>query len=207
MSDLNILKELNERLFAHGSWLYDENESRIDFDTFFDPFSVEFKAMPIEQKMLILKELFYCKIEPILLVLLYRGFCVQYVHDDLYADFSHALLEILKGASAEDISSLNIHQPQNWYRGTGDKLPVMESHEVIVSVLDMMFPEFHTQLLDHKDLLIRKRLIYFNYTNNSNNAYIVPNQDPLFDQIDEELLRRVETIEPDVKMRYRYDFR
>lgn len=202
MSDLNILKELNDRLLSHGSWLYDEYESRIDFDTFFDPFSVEFKVMPIEQKMLILKELFYCKIEPVLLGLLYRSFCVQYMHDDLYADFGHALLEILKGASVEDISSLDIHRPQNWYRGTGDTPPTMESHEVIVRVLDMMFPEFQIQLLDHKDLLMRKRLIYLNYTKDSNNVYITPNQDPLFDQIDEELLRRVETIESDVKMRY-----
>jgi hypothetical protein len=31
---------------------------------------------------------------------------------------------------------------------------------------------------------------------------IVPNDDPVLDQIDEELLRRVETIEPDVKARY-----
>ena len=48
------------------------------------------------------------------------------------------------------------------------------------------------------DLLVRKRLVYSQRTN----ILIVPNQDSLLDQIDEELLSRVVTFEPDAKARY-----
>lgn len=202
MDDINIWKELDDIFLENGSWLYDEHDSEFDFKTFFDPFGEEFKEMPTKRKMLILRELFYCGVEPILLRALYGDYCVQYMQEDLYKDFGQALLEILKDVSADDLASLDIHQPQNWYRGTGENPSTIESHEVIVMELEGMLPELHEQLIHEKDLLIRKRLMYLHRTKDNKTVYIVPNKDSVFDKIDDELLRRVETFEPDVKLRY-----
>lgn len=192
--------ELRHRLLAHGSWLYDEGEDRFGFDltTFFDPFAPEFKSMPTQRKMLILQELFYCAIDPILLSLTYKMFCREYNHEELYNDFGHALLEVLKSVSADDLVTIDIHNPQNWYRGEKDN-PLSESaHEATVMVLDGMHADFQERLIQQEDPLIRQRMVYTQRTN----ILIRPNDDPILDQIGEELLRRVETFEPDVKVRY-----
>lgn len=199
MSDLDLL---NDGLFAHGSWLYDKYGSRFDLRTFFDPFSEEFKSMPTQRKVLILRELFYCGIEPILLSTLYRIHCVDSRHEDLYKDFGQALLEILKSVSVDDLSSLDIHQPQNWYRGKEVDTHPETTHQATIMVLEGMLPDFHERLKSQQDPLIRKRLVYFERTGTSNTMLIVPNQDPVLDQVDEELLRRVETFELEVKDRY-----
>lgn len=192
--------ELSGRLLAHGSWLYDEGEDKFGFDltTFFDPFAPEFKSMPTQRKMLILQELFYCRIDPILLSLTYKMFCRKYNHEELYNDFGHALLEILKSVSADDLVTLDIHNPQNWYRGEKDN-PLSESaHEATVMVLDGMHDDFQERLMGEKDLLVKKRMVYSQRTN----IMIVPNEDPILDQVDEELLRRADTFNPDVKARF-----
>lgn len=198
MPEPDIWKEWDNRLLAHGSWLYDEDGSRLNLSTFFDPFSPEFTSMSTHRKLLILRELFYCGIEPILLRTFYRMYCIEYMHEDLYTDFGQALLEIIKAITVEDLATLNIHQPQNWYGGKEEPPFPERSHETIISVLEGMMPDFHERLKRQKDLLIRRRLVYSQRTNH----LIVPNDDPVLDQIDEELLRRVETFEPDVKARY-----
>ncbi|MDD4302562.1 MAG: hypothetical protein PHS03_08805 [Sphaerochaeta sp.] len=198
MPEPDIWKEWDDRLLARGSWLYDEDGSRLNLSTFFDPFSSEFTSMSTQRKLLILRELFYCGIEPILLSTFYRMYCIEYMHDDLYTDFGQALLEIIKAMTADDLATLNIHQPQNWYRGKVESPFPEKSHETIISVLEGMMPDFHERLKRQKDLLIRRRLVYSQRTSH----LIVPNDDPVLDQIDEELLRRVETFEPEVKVRY-----
>ena len=65
-----------------------------------------------------------------------------------------------------------------------------------------MHEELHNQLKKQPDLLIRRRCVYLNRFIISKNLLIVPNEDPVIDQIDEELLRRVETYNPDLKTRY-----
>ena len=202
MPEFDVWKQLNERLLAHGSWLYDEDGSRLDLATFFDPFSVEFKSMPTKRKLLVLKELFYCGVEPILLSTLYRMFCIEYMHDDLYTDFGQALLEILKSVTAEDLASLDIHDPRNWYRGKKPQDHPGTVHEATICVLEMMNPELQARLSNESDPLTRKRLVFFNWTGNSKNIGIVPNEDPVLNQVDEELLKRVNSIDPDVKCRY-----
>jgi len=202
MSELDIWKEMNERLLAHASWLYDEDGPRLDLSTFFDPFSEEFLEMPTQRKILILKELFFCKVEPVLLSAMYRLYCDQYMHEDLYTDFGQALLEILKAVNVEDLLELDIHDPSNWYPGK-EVNPLREtSNQATIMVLEGMMPELHEQLKAQKNLLMRKRLVYFNLVGNSKSILIVPNEDPVLDQVDEELLKRVDSIEPDVKQRY-----
>jgi hypothetical protein len=202
MLEFDVWKELDVRLLEHGSWLYDEDGSRLDFSTFFDPFSEEFLSMPVQRKLLVLRELFYCKVEPILLSTLYRMYCIQYRHDDLYADFGQALLEIIKSVTGEDVSLLDIHNPRNWFKGKEENTYSETAHDATIWVLEEMMPELQEQLIAQKDPLIRKRLVYFNRTENSGSILIVPNKDPLLDKVDEELLQRVDVIEPDVKMRY-----
>ena len=198
MPGSEIWKEWDDRLLAHGSWLYDEDVSRLDLSTFFDPFSSGFASMPTQRKLLILRELFYCGIEPVYLNTFYRKFCTEYGEDSLYAGFGHALLDILKAVSVDDLASLDIHDPQHWYRGKEDPSVHESSHQAIIMVLESMSPEFHERLKSQKDLLVRRRLVYSQRTN----MLIVPNDDPVLDQIDEDLLRRVETFEPDLKIRY-----
>jgi hypothetical protein len=198
MSDYEIWKMPNNMLKNRGSWLYNEDGPWFDLGTFFDPFSPEFKSMPTQRKMLVLREFFYCGIEPLLLKTVYKGFCRQYHHEELYDDLGHALLEIIKDVSVEDLSQLDIHQSQNWYKGKDEDARPETTHQAITMVLEGMMPDFHERLISQKDLLVRRRLVYSQRTN----ILIVPNQDPLLDQIDEELLRRVETFEPDMKARY-----
>lgn len=202
MQGFDVLKEVNARLLAHGSWLYSEDSPRLDLSTFFDPFSAEFSAMPTSRKMLVLKELFYCGVEPILLHATYQLYCKQYMHDDLYTDFGHALLEILNSVTAEDLASLDIHDPRNWYRGDNSNEHPETAHEATVFVLESMDAELQARLTNESDPLIRKRLVFCNRTGNSNNIMIIPNQDPVLDHVDEELLKRAESIDHDVKRRY-----
>ena len=202
MPEFDVWKEMNDRLLAHGSWLYDEDGSRFDFSTFFDPFSEEFLAMSTQRKLLVLKELFFCRVEPILLSSLYRVYCDQYMYDDLYTDFGQALLEILKAVDVEDLFELDIHDPSNWYRGKETNTRPETSHLATIMVLESMLPELHEQMKAQKDLLIRRRLVYFNRVGNSESVFIVPNEDSVLDKVDEELLKRVELIDPDVKQRY-----
>lgn len=198
MPESDMWKIWNDKLFAHGSWLYEEDSYGLDLKTFFDPFSSEFASKPTRRKMLILRELFYCGIEPVYVNSLYRRFCADHGQEDLYIDFGHALLEILKAVSADDLASLDIHDPHNWYRGKEAPSIRESSHQAILRVLESIPPDFHERLKSQTDLLIRRRLVYSQRTN----MLIVPNEDPVLDQIDEELLRWVETIEPDVKARY-----
>ena len=198
MPESDIWKEWNNRLLAHGSWLYDDDESRVDLSTFFDPFAPEFTSLSTQRKLLMLRELFFCGIEPVFLNAFYRIYCVEYMHEDLYTDFGQALLEIIKTVSVDDLSELDIHRPQNWYKGKKGSLLTEKSHEVILMVLEGMLSDFHERIKNQKDLLIRRRLVYSQRTN----IMIVPNDDPVLDQVDEELLRRVETFETDVKVRY-----
>lgn len=205
MNRTHYFDQFNEMLLRRGSWLYDENSSEclfydnfcFDLKTFFDPFSSKFKQMSIKQKLLILYELFYCGIEPILLSSIYCSFCKEWNYDELHVDFGQALLEIIKLTSKEDTQSINIHNPKNWYRGKNNSSYVEEAHDAIIMVLEIMGEEFHKRLKKEKNILIRKRLIFTQRTS----VLIGPNQDKIFDQIDEELLRRVNSIEPDVKAR------
>lgn len=197
-------KMLNNILIKNGSWLYDACfvAGKIDFRALFDPNSDEFKRMTIKQKMLTLRELFYCGIKPMTLNQMYKTFCVE-AYNNYYYSFPEALLEIISILSADDLVSLDIHDPQNWCSRNRKNSITQESHELIVSTLEGMNYSLLAQLIKTKDLIMRKRLIYFNnIINNKNNLNIVPNQNPILDQVDEELLRRVETFEPNVILRF-----
>jgi hypothetical protein len=129
--------------------------------------------MPVQRKLLILRELFYCGIEPFLLSTFYRMFCVEYMHENLYTNFGQALLEILKTVSVENLETLDIHQPQNWRREKKEPILQETSLEAFIWILEGMMSDFHERLKSQKDLLIRRRLVY----SQRRNHLIVPNED------------------------------
>jgi hypothetical protein len=106
----------------------------------------------------------------------------------------------------ENFSNLDIHDPlswYNWYMEKEDNPHTNEIHFVIKNTLVDMSSELHQLLIEQTDISIKKRLVLMNYNLNYSSPKIVKNTDPIFDQIDEELLSRVDTYEKnDMKARY-----
>lgn len=202
-NDFNILEKINDMLIARGSWIVEENFYNPNLKALFDPHSTEFHDITPLKKILILKELFFCGFEPILLSTFYKTFCKEENDEEMFEDFGHGLLEIIKSVAEENLSKLNIHDPANWYKGKKENPSTIDIHTVIQNILGEMSSELHKQLIEGKNNLIRKRLILLDYSLKYQSSKIVRNADPLFDQIDEELISRVDTYEKrDIKARY-----
>jgi len=169
MSSLQYIAEFGEELRKHGSWLYDEKDfdniyfqdSRFNLQTFFDPLSDDYINMSRERRQLIIKELFYCGFSPLKIEVIYHNFCNDFHADDLYKNFSRALLMMLKEFTENNISKLDIHNPNNWYFGKDDNPIKLTSHEAIIRGLERMDKEALDYLKTQNDLLLRKRLTYF----------------------------------------------
>lgn len=199
--EFNALDLLNTIIREKGSWIYDEVFYKPNLKTFFDPFSEEFKNTPALEKILELKELFYCGVEPILLNTIYKKFCKDEHYEELLEDFGYSLLELIKSVSEEDLSNLDIHEPANWYKGNEDNLQTVEVHTAVEGTLEMMSEETHKQLIKQTNLFVRKRLTFLSYSLNNPKVKLIRNYDPVFDKIDDELLKHVESYETDIKAR------
>lgn len=202
MTYIDIIREFNDRFLAHGSWLPYAKNLNFGFATFFDPDSIEYNEMGSQQKLLILRELLFCGIGP---DILYSYFTL-YNQDDDYGgkgfNLGKILLKLLDDVSSEDISLIDNHNPIHWNRKDEVPLAYKESvHGAILWVLGGMHEDFHSELKKERSILVRKRLVFSHRVNASANIRIVPNYNPILDQVDDELLSRVDTMEPDVKLR------
>lgn len=98
-------KELNDRLFALGSWLYSEDNSRFDLKALFDSSSDQYRNMPVGQRKLILKELLFCGVDALFIANLDLGAPL---------DQLDMLNNTFQSASDDESSNLDIHYPLNW---------------------------------------------------------------------------------------------
>jgi len=165
----------------------------LDYDTLFDPLGWGFERTPTRQKLLMFKEYKYCGLPPTILSVIYSTFCKEEQKQDLHDDLGQALLKIIDSITPEDVSNLDIHDLSNWYKGKEENPQTIKVHFVIKHTLAGMSSQLHQQLIDQKDLLIRKRIILMHNSLNDPKIKVVKNADPIFDQIDEELLSRVDT--------------
>ena len=191
-----ILQSINDMLKNKGSWLYDSMYYLPEHQKLFDPFHDDFKTTP-NQKILILKEYFYCGVTPKLLDIAYRRISRQ----EEYRDIAHALLEIIYSVSENDLSAIDIHSPENWNTNLEENLHRITVHEAIILTLQNMSPELHTELIKQDDMLVRRRLLYQSNRISNWHNMVIPNVDPILDKVDEELIRRVATYDRDVKLR------
>lgn len=197
------LKSIHNNLVKNGSWLIDGKTYGLNYGRLFDPLDSTFKETPTRQKVLEFKEYFFCGISPTVLNTLYKHFCKAENKQDLYEDLGYALLEIINGIAPEDVTDLDIHDPANWYKGENSDPHTMNIHFAIKYTLMNMSSDLHQQLIDQPDNLIRKRLVLMNHSLEKREIKIVKNTDPVFDQIDEELLSRVDIYDKeDMKARY-----
>lgn len=192
-----VLQSVNEMLKNKGSWLYDSMYYLPEHQKLFDPFHKDFITTTPEEKLLILKEYFYCGVKPKLLDMAYRLLSRQ----EVYKDIAHALLEIIYSISENDLSNINIHSPENWNTKDEENSVRITTHEAIILTLQYMSPELHTELIKQDDMLVRRRLLYQSKRIDHRNKLVVPNVNPILDRVDEELIRRVATYDRDVKLR------
>lgn len=193
-----ILNSINDMLKNKGSWLYDSMYYLPKHLNVFDPFHDDFKTTTPNQKILILKEYFYCGVTPKLLDLAYRLISRQ----EEYRDIAHALLEIISSVSEKDLSAIDIHSPENWNTKSGENLHSISIHEAIILTLQNMSPELHGELIKQDDMLMRRRLLYQSHRQGDWHSIIIPNTDPILDKVDEELIRRVATYDRVDKLRF-----
>ncbi len=182
------LDEIFRNLKEHGSWL-----DIIEYRKLFDPYDPFFQDTPTREKLLQLKEYNFCGVPPIIFNLNYRSFCIEEGKQEIYNDLGQALLEIIDSITVEDVSNLDIHDLSNWYKGKEENPKTVKIHFVIKNTLAGMSAKLHQQLINQKDLLVRKRIILMHYSLNNREIKVVKNDNPIFDQIDKELLARIDT--------------
>lgn len=182
------LDKIFRNLKEHGSWI-----NIIEYRKLFDPYDPFFQDTPTREKLLQLKEYNFCGVSPITFNILYRAFCIEEGKQEIYNDLGQALLEIINSTTAEDVSNLDIHDLSNWYKGREENPKTVMIHFVIKNTLAGMDAKLHQQLIKQKDFLIRKRIILTHYSSDNREIKVVKNDNPIFDQIDEELLAGVDT--------------
>lgn len=189
MNDYEMWNELNEKLKDYGSWLYNEEKPRVDFNTIFNSSSAQFNTMPMRQRMLIVKELIFCGVDFASLKSFLSSFSVL---DE------QTLQEIFEAASAQEFSSLGIQYPLNWFRGqevgfyhdqnTFDGREGGPSYLMIIMGLEVMTPQLFERLITQPDTLMRKRLVYLEYSLTHPTTRIFPNDEPVMNEVGDRLL-------------------
>jgi hypothetical protein len=151
-------QKFNDTLLAHGSWLYGNDSSRIAFDALFVPSSEPYKAMPVRQRMLIVKELMFCGVGSTTL----ESYLSSFTSLD-----EQTIQEIFESSSTPEFSSLDTQHPLNWFRGQEagffhdqnmcDAREGGPSYRMIIERLEVMTPQLFDRLVTQPDPLIRKR--------------------------------------------------
>lgn len=198
-------KELSDRLFALGSWLYSDDNSRFDLKVLFDSSSDQYRNLPVGQRMLILKELLFCGVDALFIANLDLGAPLDQVD---------MLRETFQSAFSDEFSSLEIHYPMNWFKGrpagyfyerTGrDKLDGTFSCMNIIFELEVITPQLYRQLLDQPDILVRKRLLYLIHSLNYPTHCSFPNDEyePQLNAVEDKLLERIDAFPPETREEY-----
>ncbi|NCB72337.1 MAG: hypothetical protein EOM45_11255 [Clostridia bacterium] len=198
-------KELNDRLFALGSWLYSEDNSRFDLKALFDSSSDQYRNMPVGQRKLILKELLFCGVDALFIANLDLGAPL---------DQLDMLNNTFQSASDDESSNLDIHYPLNWFSGrpagyfyerTGrDKLDGTFSCMNIIFELEVITQKLYRRLLDQPDVLVRKRLLYLIHSLNYPTHCSFPNDEyePQLNSVEDKLLERIDAFPPETREEY-----
>ena len=196
-------KKLNDRLFSLGSWLYGEDDSRLDLKVLFDSSYDQYRNIPVGQRMLILKELQYCGVDATFIAGLDLGSPL---------DQEDMLREKFQLASSDEFSSLDIHYPVNWCRQKPagyfhdrpnlDKSIWDDSWRTIVSELELITPQLYRRLLDQPDIGVRKRLLYLNQTLEAPTYWPFPNDESIMDAVEDKLLERMDAFPPESREEY-----
>lgn len=194
------MDKLNNRLRDHGSWLYGVEKPRVDINTIFNP---SLKTIPTAQKMLIVKELLFCGVD---ITLLESSLESSSSLDQL------ALQEILKASSEPEFSSLDIHYPLNWFRGheagffyDQDSHSSREggpSYIMIIHGLEVMTPQLFERLIGTSDTLLRKRMIYLEYSLTRPDTRIFPNSEQVMTVVEDRLLEQIDSYPPETRAGY-----
>lgn len=187
---------LNKRLKNHGSWLYGEKKPRLDFDAIFNPLSPQYDTMPIRQKMLIIKELKFCKVDYTLFE--------EYLNNTFNIQ---KLQETFKASSDPQFSSLDIHFPLNWFRGqdagyyhnknTLDATEGGPSYRMVIEGLEVISAQAFKQLTTESDLLMRKRLLYLEHSLTRPSIRISPNKESVMNEMEDRLLEKIDLYPPE----------
>ena len=196
-------QKLNDTLLAHGSWLYGKDYSRIAFDALFVPSSEPYKAMPVRQRMLIVKELMFCGLGSTSLE--------SYLNSFTSLD-AHTLQDIFESSSAPEFSSLDIQHPLHWFRGqeagffhdqnTYGAREGGPSYRMIIEGLEVMTPQLFERLVTQPDTLMRKRLVYLEHSLTRPTIRIFPNEDPVMNEVEDRLLEQIGAYPPDTRAGY-----
>ena len=196
-------QKFNDTLLAHGSWLYGNDSSRIAFDALFVPSSEPYKAMPVRQRMLIVKELMFCGVGSTTLE--------SYLNSFKSLD-AHILQEIFEASLSPEFSSLDIQHPLNWFRGQEagyfhdqniyNAREGGPSYRMIIEGLEVMTPQLFERLVTQPDTLMRKRLVYLEHSLTRPTIRIFPNEDPVMNEVEDRLLEQIGAYPPDTRAGY-----
>ncbi|MFA5546299.1 MAG: hypothetical protein WDA14_11675 [Sphaerochaetaceae bacterium] len=196
-------QKFNDTLLAHGSWLYGNDSSRIAFDALFVPSSEPYKAMPVRQRMLIVKELMFCGVGSTTL----ESYLSSFTSLD-----EQTIQEIFESSSTPEFSSLDTQHPLNWFRGQEagffhdqnmcDAREGGPSYRMIIERLEVMTPQLFDRLVTQPDPLIRKRLVYLEHSLTRPTIRIFPNEDPVMNEVEDRLLKQIGSYPPDTRAGY-----
>lgn len=194
MSSIDIIfNKLEEK----SSWLLNPYGLGFKLKHIFAKDMYSSEKLTSEKKMLIIKELFFCELDPLIIDKIYRKQCMEANRTDLYQEMGEELLQILNDLSEEDLSTINIQDPTLWSQANGEKVKYVFSHEAIINVIANN-PDI---LRNNNDLIIKRRLIYKDYCFNNRDMVIIRNEDSLFDKIDERLIQEEQNLNTDIKKR------
>lgn len=168
----------------------------------FDPFASEFKATPSLDKILILKELFYCGLQPVLINSLYKKYCIDSSNDDLFEDLGLALLNICSDIHNIDLTQLDNNVPSLWFDKKLECRNNVEEFEVVIDSVQQASESFQKRLLDEAELVMRTRLIFLDYSSQNPGTKIINNKNKFSDDVVNDILAEFDTFETnDLKKR------
>ena len=181
---MSMITDIIEILDRKHSWLADRIGLVLDLRHIFDLFNDTFKATDPQQKALILMEMFYCGIDPILLNKAYIDECKSFDRVEELQSYSHTLLELHRQFLESGHGNLDIHNPSLWFHGRTDANKTVPVHYVIKDYLQnpgRVPQQYHQPML--------RRLIYKQWSSQHPDRQIVVNSSATYDAVDERLLQ------------------
>ena len=132
MSDF---QDILDWLRGKDSWISTPYGIRIMLQHLFDTQYQSDSEFPAEKKLLYIKELFFCGLEPLMLTAMYRQECIDFGKQDLFADMGTGVLSLIKKLFTSGLPELDIHNPRLWSQSDSDSPREIQVHDAIVQTI------------------------------------------------------------------------